>query len=102
MSTYAELKAKLQALSRETEEARQREFGTALSMVRDAVQTYGISPEQINPAWRRTSDTDRRKGPITPKYRNPATGETWSGRGRTPKWMTGQSRAEFLIERPSL
>jgi DNA-binding protein H-NS len=34
------------------------------------------------------------------KYRNPETGETWSGRGRAPKWLTlaeqqGRSREEF-------
>jgi DNA-binding protein H-NS len=34
------------------------------------------------------------------KYRNPETGETWSGRGRMPKWMAlaeqqGRSRDEF-------
>jgi DNA-binding protein H-NS len=34
------------------------------------------------------------------KYRNPDTGETWSGRGRMPKWLAlaeqgGRSREEF-------
>lgn len=24
---------------------------------------------------------------LPPKYRNPATGETWTGRGRQPKWV---------------
>ncbi len=37
------------------------------------------------------------------KYRNPDTGETWSGRGRMPKWMAvaqerGHSREEFLAK----
>ena len=37
------------------------------------------------------------------KYRNPDTGETWSGRGRMPKWMAlaqehGRSREEFLAK----
>ena len=25
---------------------------------------------------------------VPPKYRNPASSETWTGRGRTPKWVT--------------
>jgi DNA-binding protein H-NS len=34
------------------------------------------------------------------KYRNPGTGETWSGKGRPPKWLTlaerqGRGREEF-------
>jgi DNA-binding protein H-NS len=36
------------------------------------------------------------------KYRNPATGETWSGRGRPAKWITeleakGHKRKKFAI-----
>jgi DNA-binding protein H-NS len=38
--------------------------------------------------------------PATPKYRNPKTGETWSGRGRPARWITeleakGRKRQEF-------
>ena len=37
------------------------------------------------------------------KYRNSDTGETWSGRGRMPKWLalaeqSGRSREEFLAK----
>ncbi len=37
------------------------------------------------------------------KYRNSDTGETWSGRGRMPKWMAlavehGRSREDFLAK----
>ncbi|WP_408475216.1 H-NS family nucleoid-associated regulatory protein [Paraburkholderia strydomiana] len=28
--------------------------------------------------------------PAAPKYRNPETGETWSGRGRAPRWIKDQ------------
>lgn len=36
------------------------------------------------------------------KYRDPATGKTWSGRGRSPAWMqvaleSGKSKDDFLI-----
>ena len=46
-----------------------------------------------------------RKGvKVAPKYRGP-NGETWAGRGATPKWLTalmkeGRDREEFLIARP--
>jgi DNA-binding protein H-NS len=37
------------------------------------------------------------------KYRNPESGETWSGRGRAPKWLTlaeqrGRGREEFAAQ----
>ena len=42
------------------------------------------------------SDFSRRKkrGKVKPKYRNPKNpGETWSGRGRQPRWYTAAIRA---------
>ena len=39
---------------------------------------------------------------VPPKYRNPATGDTWSGRGLKPKWLTaalnaGRSLSDFAL-----
>lgn len=46
----------------------------------------------------------RKLGKVAPKYRNPANAkETWSGRGRQPRWLTeytnaGRNRDDFLIK----
>jgi DNA-binding protein H-NS len=41
------------------------------------------------------------RGPQVPKYRDPMSGETWSGRGRAPAWLaTAKDRTEYLIEKP--
>ena len=42
----------------------------------------------------------RAKAPV--KFRDPQTGDAWSGRGRTPKWLeahekAGRSRGEFAV-----
>lgn len=39
---------------------------------------------------------------VAPKYRNPESGETWSGRGRAPRWLTsaekaGRNRDDFRV-----
>lgn len=52
-------------------------------------------------AARKTAAARPRK-PVAPKFRNSKTGETWSGRGRTPRWLValeaeGKSREEFRI-----
>lgn len=45
----------------------------------------------------------RRKYPrVLPKYRNPQTAETWSGRGKLPRWLvaamkSGRKMEEFRI-----
>ncbi len=40
---------------------------------------------------------------VKPKYKHAKTGETWSGRGKTPRWMAdeikaGKKRDSFLIK----
>ncbi|MFP3556777.1 H-NS histone family protein [Paraburkholderia hospita] len=38
------------------------------------------------------------KGPQAPKYRDPKSGATWSGRGPAPAWLAGaRDRSKFLI-----
>ncbi|HZF81016.1 MAG TPA: H-NS histone family protein, partial [Rubrivivax sp.] len=39
---------------------------------------------------------------VAPKYRDPATGDTWTGRGLKPKWLaaalnSGRSLSEFAL-----
>ncbi|WP_334002168.1 H-NS histone family protein [Burkholderia gladioli] len=31
------------------------------------------------------------------KYRDPASGKTWSGRGKAPAWIAGKDRSAFEI-----
>lgn len=50
------------------------------------------------------AEKPRRKYPrVLPKYRNPQTSETWSGRGKQPRWLVaamklGHSMDEFRID----
>jgi DNA-binding protein H-NS len=39
----------------------------------------------------------RRGSKAKPKYRDPMTGKTWSGRGKTPVWIRGKDPKQFLI-----
>jgi DNA-binding protein H-NS len=34
---------------------------------------------------------------VAAKYRDPATGQTWTGRGKAPKWIDGKDRNQFVI-----
>jgi DNA-binding protein H-NS len=35
----------------------------------------------------------KNKGKVAPKYRDPKTGKTWSGRGKEPGWLNGNKEA---------
>ena len=38
------------------------------------------------------------RGKVAPKYKNPADPtQTWTGRGKAPKWIEGKDRAAFAI-----
>lgn len=39
---------------------------------------------------------------VAPKYRDPVSGNTWTGRGKAPKWIDGQDRTPFLFDAPSV
>ncbi len=75
-----------------------------------SMREYDITPEEIAAAFnRRTRGPGKSaakkttsRAPVPPKYRNPETGATWSGRGKPPRWVSeaeaaGKSRDDFLI-----
>jgi DNA-binding protein H-NS len=54
----------------------------------------GLTPEQIVATRPRRSFA----GAGVAKYRDPATGKTWSGLGTVPGWIRDKDRTQFLIE----
>jgi DNA-binding protein H-NS len=36
--------------------------------------------------------------PVQPKYRNPQTSETWSGRGKRPRWLAAAMKSGYKME----
>lgn len=99
----SKIESEIQKLEKEVEALQARHRGPALDAIVKAMQEYDISPEDIAQAFRKGSKPARRSTRIAPKYMNPASGQTWSGRGRTPRWMAeaearGEPRERFLIE----
>lgn len=94
---YKALKAQLDALQERTEAARLAELEAVVAQVRELVAEYGITEDQIFGRKR----TRKAASPTTaaePRYLNPKTGETWSGRGRAPLWIRdAKNRDRFLI-----
>lgn len=97
MASYKELLKQRDALEQQIQEARTRELTEAVSKVRALVAEYGLSSEDVFPTARasRTGNTSGAK--VAPKYKNPETGETWTGRGKAPKWIQDQDRSKFAI-----
>jgi DNA-binding protein H-NS len=85
---------------RTTKEAEVRE--ALIAEFRERAMEKGLSFDALFGMRRTRAGSGQ---PITPKYRGPS-GETWSGRGRQPRWLAelegaGHNREEFLIREES-
>ncbi|MFP3558175.1 H-NS histone family protein [Paraburkholderia sp. SIMBA_049] len=92
--TYEELIAERDAIQRKVDEAFAHERELAFAKIRELMQQYSIRVVDL------TQRTRFKLGKPKIKYRDPTTGNTWTGRGRPPGWMQGRDPAEFLIDRP--
>ena len=95
MSSYKELLKQREALEQKINEARRNELSEAVSQVRALVAEFGLTAQDVFPAGRARSASAGSK--VAPKYRNPATGQTWTGRGKAPKWIQNENREQFAI-----
>lgn len=96
MTTYKELLAQREALEAQIQQARTAEIAAAVVKVRELIADFGLTAEDIFQAPRARSSAAK-GGTVAPKYRDPATGATWTGRGKPPTWIKDQDRAQYLI-----
>jgi DNA-binding protein H-NS len=96
MTTYKELQAQIEKLQKQAEEVRKSELASAIADIKAKMQEYGITPADLDFTGKKKAVKTRQ--PVEAKYRNDATGETWSGRGMAPKWIVDQDREKFLIK----
>lgn len=100
MSTLSELMAQKAALEKRIADARRDERSEAVQKIKALMAEHGLTPADLSG---RTGAGPSRKGSkVAPKYRDPVTGETWSGRGLQPKWLkaalaSGRKLDEFAL-----
>ena len=96
-------------LDKQIAKAKAEEKAAVLAQMRSAMEQYGITPEDLfTPAKRGRKPGSTNSGerkPVAPKYRNEA-GETWTGRGKQPKWVaealaSGLTLEDLMIEKPA-
>ncbi len=90
-----ELLATKAALDAEIAKAKKNEATAALHRVQELVNEFGLTSQQVFPLLPAKS---KKQG--VAKYKDSATGATWTGRGKPPAWIVGQDRNEFLIVQP--
>lgn len=97
MSTYKQIQDQIKQLQQQAEEVRKKEFSNAISQIKSIMAEYGITVSNIGINSKKKGT--RTRAPLAPKYHNTATGETWSGRGKAPKWIDQKNKEKYLIKK---
>ncbi|SPB12973.1 histone family protein nucleoid-structuring protein H-NS [Caballeronia novacaledonica] len=118
MATLKQIQTKLKKLQAQAEQLIAKRAQAVLDDIRAMMERHGLTTEDIDrhgkkgkrtakpkvalpaPAGRHQAMTKlAKKGKLPAKYRNPKTGETWSGWARPPAWIANvKDRSKFLID----
>jgi DNA-binding protein H-NS len=118
MSKLIDLQSQIANLQKQADEIRSKEFDTTIIEIRQKMLAFGITIKDLQstkvkskpgrkPKTVSAGKTAKAKKPgvaVAAKYRGP-NGETWTGRGLTPKWLAslvaaGATKEQFLIAAP--
>lgn len=83
MSNLKELLAQRAALDEQISQTKERERSEAVAKVKSLMSEYGLTVADLSMRTPKPVKVSK----VAAKYRNQATGETWSGRGLQPKWL---------------
>ncbi len=93
MASFKEIQAQIEQLQQQAAAQRENELAGAVQQIRDLMQEYGITVEDLQPS--RKKGTAKKAGTV--QFRHPETGDTWSGRGRMPHWLQGKDKEQFRV-----
>jgi len=91
MSSYQDYLNQIEDLKHKAENARKQELAAAVAEIKQIMAKFGISAEDLGFNVRRRKVAARAAGAAV--YRDPASGKTWSGRGRRPGWVVDLDKA---------
>ncbi|RDU98377.1 H-NS histone family protein [Trinickia dinghuensis] len=98
MSQYAELKAQIAKLQAQADDARRAEVENVIAEIKQKIVEFGLSAHDLGYAEGARRGRPPKKAPLPPKYQDPKSGATWSGRGKPPNWIAGvKNRDRYLI-----
>lgn len=101
MESIQELLAQKAALEKKIAEAQRTAKADAIAKVKALMAEYGLTAADL--AGKAPTSPKAEPGKkVAAKYRDPATGQTWTGRGLKPKWLQaalagGKSLDDFAL-----
>ncbi|MDO4704667.1 MAG: H-NS histone family protein [Comamonadaceae bacterium] len=95
MNQLTDLLQQREALDQQIRQLRQQERSQALAEIQRLVNLHELSAADIFGKTPRTSSQAGKKVP--PRFMNKETGETWTGRGKPPRWIRDKDFEQFRI-----
>lgn len=100
MESIQELLAQKAALEKKIAEAQRTAKADAIAKVKALMTEYGLTAADL--AGKAAAPKAEPGKKVAAKYRDPATGQTWTGRGLKPKWLQaalsgGKTLDDFAI-----
>ena len=75
------------ALNKQIEEAKKAARKDAVKAIKELMVKHDLTAADITRASASTRNGAGSGIKVPPKWQDPVTGATWSGRGKTPKWF---------------
>lgn len=98
MASLKEIQVQIEQLQQQAAEQRDRELADAVQKIRDLMQEYGITVDDLQSVRKNgAGKKSAAKKSGTVQFRDPETGNTWSGRGRMPNWLSGHDKERFRV-----
>lgn len=115
MSTSSELQqqinqaeAKVNELREKLAEQKNTERAQAITSIKELIKTFQLTAADLGLSGKKSLVRKERamgdkRTRVAPKYQDPVSGKTWTGRGKTPAWLAaqlsaGHSKQEYLIQ----
>ena len=120
MSNLIDIQSQIEKLQKQANEIKSKDFTATVQDILAKMAAFGITVKDLQSGKGKIKAGRSTKGkagasksvkapkavrkasnPVAPKYRGPH-GETWTGRGLTPKWLStliaqGRAKDSFLI-----
>jgi DNA-binding protein H-NS len=118
VNSLMSIQVQIDKLQKQANEIKSKEFDSTVEDIVALMRVFGISVKDLQSALSRSDGTKQKKAAgakrvaaktksaksaiVAPKFQGP-NGETWSGRGLTPRWLAGllaegRQKEEFAIK----
>lgn len=96
MNNPSDLEQAREEIDKKIAQERKDTVTRVMAEIRKVMKTFNLTRDDLYEEFGRPPSIQKGRK-IPPKYRNPKTGATWSGRGSTPLWLVGQNKDDFKI-----